>query len=425
MVVTSNAEFRVFTADIRSGKILADLPVTENSWGMRLNDSGPVTAVVDCYTEEALAIPLREVTAQWRCVLGVSYGGFVLEAGPIIDREFDAQTGIMTLTGSGLWSILERRKVIMGHLLKAPPSTIISSNWVMGPTSLRTIARELVRVSIVGNPYVGPDGLNAGHLPIVLPDVVTGPESRSYQGHQMISLGEELKKFSQLSGGPDIRFIPRFKPGAPTYIEWVMDTGTPDAPLLKGKGAPWKWDGTRPDSGVTDLSTQEDGSKMASRMYVTGQGQDSATPLAVATNLDLVDAGGPWLDGATSASQEEELPLLQSIANREVVEARAPMNVITMSVRADYWPFLGEYLPGDMARIVVPENHPTLDPGPVDVRIMAVDGDVGDKVTLTLSPVRGSLMGSARGQGHTHSVAVPNIFPSDDLFPSYQLFPSE
>lgn len=424
MVVTNDDEFRVFTADIRTGKILADLPVLDAKWGMRLNDSGPISAEIDCFTEEALAINLRNVTAQWRCALAVSYGGFVMEAGPIIDRGFDALTGKMTLTGAGIWAVLERRRMLMAHMLEAPPSAIISSGWEMGPTSLRSIAREIVRVSMLSGP-TAPDGAPAGHLPIILPDIVTGNDIRKYHGHQMISMGEELKKFSQLSGGPDIRFIPRFKPGEPTYIEWVMDTGTPDAPLLKGRGDPWKWDGTRPESGVTDLSTDEDGSKMASRVYMTGQGQEVATPLAVATNLDLVEAGGPWLDQNASAAQEEEQTVLQSLANREVAEARAPMNTVTLSVRADYWPYLGKYMPGDMARVVVPEDHPTLDPGPIDVRIMAIDGGIGSEVSLTLSPVRGSLKGSPRAQGMTFSVEVPDIYPSDSIYPSYQLFPSE
>lgn len=424
-MVVAEGSFRVFTAETVTGKILADLPVDSHKWGVRLNDGGPLSCVVDCYTEEAQAMDIRNVTGQWRTCLGISYNGVVLEAGPIIDRSFNAETGKLDLTAKGLWSIFDRRKMIMGGELHQNNPYPQKSVWVMGPTSLRTIAREIVRVSIQDNPYINSYGLNAGYLPIILPSSVAGSENRTYHGYELVWMGAELRKYTQLSGGPDIRFVPRFKPGAPTYIEWVMETGTPSVPLLKGTGDPWKWDGTRDDSGVTGLSTVEDGSGMAVRSWTPGQGQENDMPLAKATNLDLLNAGGPWLEGDSAAKLEEESNILQSIANRAAADSRAPMNTISLSVRADFWPYLGNYMPGDMARVVVPPGHPTLNPGPIDVRIMAVDGTDGDTVSLTLSPVIGSLAGSPWAESMTTSVEVPAIYPSDTLYPSFHLFPSD
>lgn len=587
-MVVAEGSFRVFTAETVTGKILADLPVDSHKWGVRLNDGGPLSCVVDCYTEEAQAMDIRNVTGQWRTCLGVSYNGVVLEAGPIIDRSFNAETGKLDLTAKGIWSIFDRRKMIMGSELHQDNPFPQKSTWVMGPTSLRTIAREIVRVSIQDNPYtiksyldpqnllahavftdpgwdarpyitysssggysggssllfgsvssqsgayfgfatahrskaapllrqqkykatvwvqpgqaaaagdlryylrcyradgtyvfaspayisntsavaadawvqlsgeftipdesdlvgvpgmyvqtalsgavysdptltqkIETGGFNAGHLPIILPTAVAGTDTRTYHGYELVWMGAELRKYTQLSGGPDIRFVPRFKPGAPTYIEWVMETGTPSAPLLKGTGDPWKWDGTRDDSGVTGLSTVEDGSGMAVRSWVPGQGQENDMPLAKATNTDLLDASGPWLEGDSAAKLEEESNILQSIADRAAADSRAPMNTISLSVRADFWPYLGNYTPGDMARVVVPPGHPTLNPGPIDVRIMAVDGSDADTVNLTLSPVVGSLAGSPWAESITTSVDVPLVYPSDTLYPSFQLFPSD
>jgi hypothetical protein len=415
-----NNEFRAFICEAKTGKILAYVPVVDPKWGMRLNDGGPLSATIMATSKEVRGLDLNSLTTSNRRFLGFAVGDFVIDAGPIQSRSYKAGSGRLEVTAASLWRVFDRRKVLPGAALSqgASPAT----KWTMrvpasGTTSLGSIAREIVRVSTQDNPYA-----DAGALNVVLPPELAGGHFRTYQGYDLRWQGEALRQLTEVIDGPDIRFRPRFSGADPTVVEWVMETGTEAEPMLFQNGPDWVWDGSRPDSGVVGFDADEDGSEMASRAWAPGSGQERDMKLGKATDTTLIDLDWPWLETDSASKQEEDQTVLDGQAQQTVQEAAGPLVSFGIEVRADRDPLLGTYLPGDFARVVVPEGHPILAPGPVRVRIMAIDGDQSQKVKLTVAPFIGSMAGSAYGTRSVSETVYP-VYPDSSLYPGEATFP--
>lgn len=374
-------EFRVFIGNMVSGRITADLPAASQSWGLRLNGAGPLDLTTRALSEELRASDVRNLTAPKKNYLAVAYGNTILEAGPIWKRDYSARTGVLKLGGEGLWSILDKVKALnWAQIIAGTPVT--RSSLDLTGMSLGSIAREIVRLSIFGNPY------NPG-LPIVLPDILDeAGNERHYKGYELPYVGDLLRKLTEVDNGPDIAFRPRYNSADPTRIEWVMTHGSPSAPLLYQAGDDWIWDGTVEESGVSDIGLKEDGSGMADRVWQPGAGSELEMKLATAQDLDLIQyADYPWTEADAASKDVEDDGILQGHADYAMAVARRPLETWDLTVRADTSPLLGAYSPGDFAQITVPAGNPMIEAGVRRVRVMAIDGDNTHTVALTPAPM--------------------------------------
>lgn len=397
MVVTDTG-FRAFLFNTVTGKITGDIPVSKVSWGERLNGPGQIQLTTQVRSKQVENLDIRMSTQVVVQSLGVSYNGVILEAGPIWMQDYDADKETLSLTASGIWSILDARKALPGNspgtamdgtgvVTNQPASAVIS----IVNKELGSIARELIRISIQDNPFTRLDGLNAGSLPIILPAVVNGTHKENYNGFDLGWIGDRLRQLTARQNGPDIRLRPRFKGEDPTYVEYVLETGTEAQPLLQQVGPDWLWDTSVEKSAAVKLSVKRDGTKLATRAWTPGNGQERNMLLAWQTDTTLVEAGFPWTEIDTASKQIEDMNVLQGYADRQLADSMAPWDQWSLSVRADVAPKLSDYLPGDWARIVVGPGHPIILPGEYRVRILAVDGDHTEIVKLTVAPIQGAL----------------------------------
>lgn len=404
-MVVENVGYQVFLCNTVTGKITAFIPPSKVTWGMRLNGPGPVQATLKINAEELRNVEVRLATMALRQSLGIAYNGQILECGPIWQQDYNADNEELALTASGLWSIFDMRKALEGN---APGAALDAPDFWAGQTangwtppgashikitnkSLGSIARELVRISIQDNPFTRPDGSNAGALNVVLPPIESGTNERNYMGYDLGNIGERLRQLTEVQNGPDIRFRPRFKGDDPTVVEWVLETGSTAQPLLVQTGPDWLWDTAVAESGVVKLGVKRDATNMAARAYVPGNGQEVNMLLAWQTDTTLVDAGFPWTEADVAAKEVEDMTVLNSVADRLLADSLAPWDSWSLQVRADQFPRLGDYLPGEWAQINVGPGHPMIEPGIYRVRIMAIDGDHTETVKLTVAPMQGRL----------------------------------
>ena len=394
MVVTD--EFQVFLCDTVTGKIIGYVPVSQLSWGMRLNAPGTVSATLPVRAEEFRMLDLRLNAQVLSRSLGVVYRGTILECGPIWTQEYDADKETLRLQASGLWSILNGRKLLPGSV---PGSALRPGSGAPDPAaarvtirgSLRDIARELVRASIQDNPFTRPDGLNAGHLNIVLPEVEGGTNERNYQGYDLGWTGARLEELTKLQNGPDLRFRPRFNAEDATFVEWVMEGGTAANPLLTQDGPEWLWDAAVELSGIVGMSVSRDATTLAARSWISGDGQEAEKQIVWATDPTLTDYGFPWVEIDEAPHDVVGTEVLQGHADRLLAEASAPWDQWSLQVRADESPRLGDYLPGDWAAVNIGDGHPLILPGMYRVRILSIDGDESSDVKLTVAPMQARL----------------------------------
>lgn len=391
-----NTGYRAFVFNTVTGKITGDLPLSKVAWGRRLNGPGQIQATTKVEAKELENIDLRLATGVVTQSLGIAYNGVILEAGPIWVQDYDAEKEEISLTAGGIWSILDVRKVLPGDypgtkldatgtVTNKPAAAVIT----IASKELGSVASELVRISIEDNPFIRLDGLNAGHLPIVLPDSVAGTHTENYNGYDLGWIGDRLRQLTARQNGPDMRFRPRFKDADPTFVEWIMETGSEAQPLLQQTGPDWLWDTSVMKSGTVKLGVKRDGTRLAARAWVPGNGQERNMLLAWQTDTELVEAGFPWTEVDTASKQIEDAATLQGYADRLMSDSRAPWDQWTLSVRADVAPRLDQYFPGDWAKIIVGSGHPIIPPGEYRVRILAVDGDHSEIVKLTVAPIQG------------------------------------
>lgn len=415
--------FRVFTYNTITGKIWATVPALSPSWSMKLGAPGSLSCAIPIKSEELVGLDMRVGTLENRMSLGISYGREILEAGPILDRNNDSDPDLLELSAEGLGSIFGVRKVLPSWALLPGAQNIPSATLTLPvsgpPLSLRGLIRELVRIGLENPPW------GSGLLPIVLPGVETGAHTRTYNGYDLKWILDVMEDITAEDGGPDFRFRPRFKPGAPTYVEHVLEIGNP---YLRQNGPNWKWDGTVPETGVIGFGAHSDGRNMAARVWRPGQGQEKDMPLGFATNQVMVQQQGyPWMEKDTAAKQEANLATLHRMAAQDRSASAAPKQQFSVSVDAASTPTLGEYMPGDWATVRVPDGHPILPAGRATVRIMGIDGDATQSVKITVAPIVSTGEGSANPASITIGEDLTPLapYPAAQQFPSFDLFPLE
>jgi hypothetical protein len=327
-----------------------------------------------------------------RCFIAVLEDDLVIEAGPV--WAWDYQYGSsLKVKAAGLRSIFDHR-IVMGVLASAWAKWEVTYSGL----SLGTIAKRLVQLAM---------SHTGGTLPVVLPAdetaVADADHTRTYRGHEVAAVLTRLDQLMDVQNGPDIAFEPRLTADR-QGIEWAMRTGTEANPMLHQSGDDWVWDTRVPRGGVSGLSVQRDASNLAQRSWITGAGQDQALLMARREPVqigaqDLRDAGFPLMEVVESRSSVEVQATADRWAAGNLAAVLRPMQTWSCQViarpvdssGAPAGPQLGQFRPGDWAKVWVPEDHPLLSlllpDGFHRTRLLGISGGMAETVSLTMAPV--------------------------------------
>lgn len=390
--------YRWYVGDLLTGKISRQVDLVSTRWATSfeygvagtMEGSFPLRAV-DPTTGVRLWPTARADTAPGKAFLAVSYENArgeetFLEGGPIWTTKYDDTDGVLQVGAAGLSTYFDKRKAAFGDLPASDVTplteqTEIAEYHLTLNDSLAGIARDLVELS-----QLEP----AGDLPIVLPDpgdIDFGINVRNFYGYELEWLGAALKKLTEVLEGPEIQFVPRRRSDDPRFIEWVMQIGrAEDGLMLAQDGPPWQFDRTVPASEVRDIDIDTDGSGLAHRVFAAGEGEAEGRPIVWADNPELIDVGWPLLEAEVTATDTvSELGTLEEHAYGSLAVNSRPREAWTIVVSRDGNPNVGQYRPGDWARLRI-RDHDFQPDGDYDMRILAISGagDSGD-VSLTLS----------------------------------------
>jgi hypothetical protein len=415
----------ILVGEVRTGRRITQIPVSGASWSVKHRGTGDISVDIPLDADEFRALERSFVgglypsagvfpsdvtfpeaaTPVWRpgdglraeflsaieparCFLAVLEGGTVIEAGPIWGWEYP-YGGVLTVTARGMRSLFEHRYV-MGNI------TANYAQWAQTWTnwSLGTIAKRLVQLT---------ETLSGGELPIVFQaDEASPGTTRTYRGSDLATVLSRIDDLSNVINGPDIAFEPRLTADR-MGVEWVMRSGTVADPLLHQDGADWVWDSRVPRGGVSGLSVSRDATAMAQQSWVTGAGSDEALLMSRRTAgqigaLDLRTVGFPLLERADSRSTVEEQATLDRWAEGNLSASLRPWQTWKMSALATPTDAngnpagaqLGQYRPGDWAKVWVPQSHPLLglllSEGFHRSRLLNISGGLGEFVDLELAP---------------------------------------
>jgi hypothetical protein len=419
----------ILVGEVRTGRRITQIPVSSASWSVKHRGTGDITVDIPLEADEFKVLerewygglypgmpglyPSDETfptaaTPVWlpgdglrpellaalepaRCFLAVLEDDHVIEAGPIWAWNY-THGGVLQVKAAGLRSIFDHR-FVMANIASA------WSKWSVTYTalSLGTIAKRLVQLA---------QSHTGGSLPIVFPAEEGAPNddehTRTYRGSELATVLTRIDQLMDVQNGPDIAFEPRLTEDR-MGVEWVMRTGTEAQPMLFQKGDDWVWDTRVPRGGVGGLSVQRDATMLAQRSWLTGAGQDEALLMARREpgqigEVDLRDVGFPLLEVAESRSSVEQIATANQWAAGNLAAVLRPMQTWSCDVLARpadssgafAGPQLGEYRPGDWAKVWIPKDHPLLSlivpEGFQRARLLGFSGGLDDMVRLDLAP---------------------------------------
>lgn len=365
----------VLYGDLRTGRITSALDATDAKWAQTLNAAGAVDQVM-VPDDVIRALALRQTAPAAKTFLAVEIDDRIQEAGPIWSRSYSWEQGQLTLGATGLWGLFDHRKVIP---VLAAGQTAAGVTTALTGADLGEIARALVAQA---QTWVG------GDLPLVMPAARSGTAvSETYPGYSLQTISDVLTQLTQQTAGPDITFRPQRNPNDHRFIQWVMLTGTAAAPQLCQVGADWVFDTTAPKSPVFGISTDEDATGMAMRVWETGNGTEAATLISTAYDGALVDAGWPLLEGEESRQTEALQANLDTYAADYLSRTARGVEVWQVTVAADA---AREVQAGDYAKVKV-KNNAWLGTGETRMRVKKKSGDLTDKVVLDMYQLQAAL----------------------------------
>lgn len=383
-----------YVGDLRTGRIYSQVSVVAGSpkWSIIMDGAGAIGCDVQCSDPKVRALNMRSATAPGKTFLAYAYvdsfgNETFLDGGPIWTRNYDDETGILSIGASGLWSYFDHRK-IMNILIGSGATGIGAATPVTySGLSLGTIASKIVQ-------YVmsRPGGLSCIVYPADVIEPADDAHTRTYQPYDLTWLGQALDDLVAVQGGPEMAFRPRRKAADGRFLEWVMFVGGETDPLLHQTGADRIWDASLPKSNVSKISVGEDGTAMGDGAWVKGNGSEQTGLIAFNLDTTLTDLGYPLLELEATGHDDVLLQdTLDGYAATASAQGAHSNETLTFTVQRDATPVLGQYSVGDYTQLVIPADHRYLPAQTVRSRITQISGTDAKTTDLQIQAIPGSL----------------------------------
>lgn len=368
------ARYRYFTTDLRTGALLADLPLTNVAIEDELNEVGSMQATIDLFAADVSPAQIKAVTLPARTAIYVATEDSMVWGGIIWKRRMREHS--LELVCSGFLSWFSRIR--------------ITSTLTFAQQDQFDIARSLLQHAL------GKDG---GDIDVDLGGDLSGVlRDRTYLGEDRKPVLEAVQELGDVNKGFDLTIRAEFD-----------DTATPVKRLVLGfphlgrpsEGTPLllEYPGN-----ITDWDWPEEGDRMITTAFVRGEltGTALSAPFAEITDQSLITAGYPRLEEEFSASDGTiEQTTLNGRAQAMLDQFGHPVTLpnLTIASGAHYGgPHPTDFSAGDWVRVRITDpqwfpagqfGEPGFDGHMRVVRrsIRLNGGDGGESTALTVNPL--------------------------------------
>lgn len=376
---------KCYVFETRGGALLNEVFPSDVSASGSVNEADQVTLTFNLNRDDAQ--DWRSLGAPWKHSVAVDVGGR-LYGGPIIPHDLNDDGAKLTITVRGIRVALARRSVLPVAALTQPlvlptgePDP--SLDTTLTGFDLGTIGKKLVEQACQWPGWTD--------VPIVFPADRAGTRERTYPAVERKNLDNALSDLSGVENGPDFRF--QLERDGPDRFRWVFASGTETQPRLQG-----------PDvfalevSQGAGLTVTTNPSRMGSLAWSQGGRADDTTIVRSLFDPTLIDHGFPLLELESDASSNTVLEGTLDAWNVETLRtAGKPWEFWSFKIRADQSPFPGEYNLGDLIDVHVPRGGTPpwsargryIEPGVYTRRIVALDCDLSDWITVTCGETYG------------------------------------
>jgi hypothetical protein len=359
--------YTYLVADLRSGTVVDELPLTGVSFDKRLNDSGTLRGQLRVGDPGVDTREPRLLTEPGRTAVYVDRDGELLWGGIIWTSRYSAAGNTLEIGAADFLSYFEHRRVL--------DYPVTASGVVSYPdTEQLTIAAGLVERA---------QSHPGGDLDVEIRGTTVSGVRRtvSYAAGELKPVADALRDLANADGGFDFAVDVEYGPdGRPVrYLRFGY-------PRLGQPGGPHVWEY---GANLIDFTWPRDAASMATRMFAQGSGE---VPLQVAEDSAAFANGWMLLEDVASQLDTEDLALVNAQARGELQARRRPVVLPELTVRADREPFVGSYSVGDDVRVVIDDPFFAGDQVDITLRLLSFEVTPGDdagleQVTLTVAPI--------------------------------------
>ncbi|QFG12221.1 minor tail protein [Arthrobacter phage Racecar] len=364
---------------VTTGSIGPRVNFKDLTWSISLNDIESCS--IDVTKTDLPSLNLNYWLSPWWAGILVMWDGVPIFAGPIVSRPAESFNTIR-VECRGIRALFERRYLIaeVSDMLDLSRSKVRFDGKDYG-----TMAQKAVQFGMAKP---------GGYVPIVFPypelasSVLDDDHTRTvYSGYEgdSVNVHNVLSELAAKTNGPDIMFRPRLIDG--NSLVWDMLHGTESDPTIPQKTSPI-WDTTAVNGQVTDLDIVTTGTYQSNRMYITGDGSNEQTRMAVAMDNLSLSQGFPLLEGfkAVGSSVRDAGPALNA-ANAALKANKDSLVEIQLTVRADGEHRLGTFWPGDEVQLIT-KGWLSLKDGTHRLRLLNINGSTDGNVRMSLQTER-------------------------------------
>lgn len=383
-----------YICDTISGLMITPIDLQSFSWHMSVSDSSLSTNTKRNIGEDGLS----QISLPWASVPSNTPEGrnsilypmkrsivLMWDDTPVIFGTIGYRVDSEDCTDFSLLSIQDIlssrylvRENVFGKSYGGTTNDTISYNNM----SLRGIAADIIRKCTREKP--------SGVLPIDTQyDGETGNHQRTYYGYNVSNNAADklLNEITNVQDGIEMRFVPYKKRN---NIRLRFEAGTDSEHELVNSNAKrtltWFSNGR---GMIEELKVSNIGPSM--RVYGTGAGQDDSTLCHLAQDLSLCQTRDPWpiVESVVSDTSWDNIDLLRRHSEGTLESSKYPLCQMKGSVHINDFEdqFIGMVWPGDLIDIDI-RDHPSLPDDVYTTRILRMEGNSTDKVSLTFSVMR-------------------------------------
>lgn len=363
-------------ADLATNVPIGELPMSTASIMKMLNGAGTLIGTSVPITDARVrSLNAYDMTTPARRVIYAIRDSEPFWGGIIWTRLYDSEAQTVQLGCGDFWTYFDHRKLIpiLSSVPPVGPTDIAQLSITYSGYDQNDIARALVTLA---------QSHTGGNIGVTFDTTVSGlARDRTYWGYELGDIGPRLKELVNVQGGPDAVFDVNGY-NAQGRVVRTLRLGTP---TLGVQGSPHVWE---TGGNIIKYRWPSDGTKMATRTFGHGSGQDINTPIAAWEDTVKYTNGWPLLESEVSYTTVVDYTTLQNNTVADQIVSRLPVVLPTLTVRGDKAPMIGEYSVGDDALVNI--NDAWRQNLSARMRIVQIDitpSDDAETPTLTMAPI--------------------------------------
>jgi hypothetical protein len=364
------ATYTYLVADLRTGTILDELPLSGVSFDKRLNDTGSMRGQLRVDDPGLRLREPRLLTEPGRTAVYVDRDGQLLWGGIVWTSRYSAANQTLEIGAADFLSYFEHRRVLANPVNPAGAVQFTDTDQL-------AIAGQLLQLA---------QSHPGGDLGVQVRGTAVSGVNRTvgYAAGELKPVADALRDLANADGGFDFAADVEYGPdGRPVrFIQFGH-------PRLGQPGGPHVWEY---GANLVDFVWPRDAAQLATRTFAQGTSDGDTPLLAYAEDTAAYAANWPLLEDAASQLDTKDSNLVRAQARGELAARHRPVVLPELTVRADLDPVVGGYAVGDDIRLVIDDPFFAGDQVDVTMRLLGFEVTPGDdadleQVTLTVAPI--------------------------------------